>query len=240
MDKTTLAAIHQPTFFPWMGYFDKIIRSDFFVVLDNVQYPKKGGSWCNRVKIMMNGKPNWVTMPIIRSYSGTKNINEIRIDNSKNWNVKLIKTMEVNYGRSPYFGTAFPLVGGLLEDPGENISDLNMKIIRALCEFLEIRTTHFIPASSLKASGSATDLLISIIKQTGAHAYLCGGGAAEYQEDEKFKENGINLIYQNFNHPIYPQFHSKEFVPGLSMIDLIMNCGKRRSIELINYQMTKS
>ncbi|HMT10176.1 MAG TPA: WbqC family protein, partial [Ignavibacteria bacterium] len=87
-----IAAIHQPSFFPWLGFFNKIVRSDVFVILDNVQFPKTGGYWANRVKLVVGGKGEWVTMPINRSYSGTKNINEIEIDKSRSWNQKMLKS----------------------------------------------------------------------------------------------------------------------------------------------------
>ena len=68
-----LVAIHQPNFFPWLGYFDKIRRADFFILLDDVQYPKTGaGSWSNRVKVMINGEGRWLTAPVDRSFHGTR------------------------------------------------------------------------------------------------------------------------------------------------------------------------
>ncbi len=233
MAKQALVAIHQPTFFPWLGYFDKIVRSDFFVFLNNVQYPKKGGSWSNRVKIMISGVPDWITMPVIRNYSGTRNINQIEIDNSKIWNEKLIRTIEFNYRKTPYFFEIFPFITKLLELRSRNISEYNISVIHSICDYLEIATTHFVLASTLKTSGNATDLLISIIKELDADSYMCGGGAFKYQEDGKFEANGIKLLYQNFVHPVYAQYNIKEFVPGLSVIDLLMNCGKEAASDII-------
>lgn len=234
MGITTRVAIHQPTFFPWMGYFDKIIRSDVFVILDNVQYPKKGGSWSNRVKIMISGKAEWITMPINRSFSGIKNINEIEIDNSRNWNEKILKSIEVNYRKAPYFNDIFPIIKELLMTPGDDLTEFNLKIINTFCKILSINISHFIRGSKLNVTGNATDLLISIVKQTGCNTYMCGGGATKYQEDEKFTQNGITLQYQNFNHPVYPQFNSEVFIPGLSIIDAFMNCGIMETNRLIN------
>ncbi|MCC7159427.1 MAG: WbqC family protein [Ignavibacteria bacterium] len=233
MVKSAIAAIHQPTFFPWLGYFDKIVASDVFAVLDNVQYPKKGGSWSNRVKIMISGKPDWITMPIIRNYAGMKNINEIEIDNTKNWNEKLARTIEFNYKKALYFSSVYPFINNLLEKRMEKVSEYNIFVVRALCDLLEIDTSHFILASSINSSGSATDLLISIIKHLGVDSYMCGGGAVKYQEDDKFEENGIRLVYQNFEHPAYPQFNAKEFFSGLSIIDVLMNCGAEKTSETI-------
>jgi len=91
-------AIHQPNFFPWLGYFDKIIRSNVFVFLDEVQFPKKGGSWSNRVKMLIAGEAKWVTASIERNYSGLRNINEMNFQ-ADNWRVKMLKSLRTNYNK---------------------------------------------------------------------------------------------------------------------------------------------
>ena len=220
-----IAAIHQPSFFPWLGFFDKIIRSDIFVILDNVQFPKKGGYWANRVKIIISGKPEWLTMPIVRSYSGFRKINEMEIDNSKSWNEKTLKTIDVNYKKAPHYSDIFPELINLLESPGTDLTEFNIKIINHFCNILNIDTSHFVKASALNTEGHSTDLLLSIIRALNADAYMYGGGASGYQENDKFEAAGIKLIAQNFKQPEYPQVNTKEFVPGLSIIDVLMNCG---------------
>lgn len=228
-----IAAIHQPSFFPWLGFFNKIVRSDVFVILDNVQFPKTGGYWANRVKLIVGGKGEWVTMPINRSYSGTRNINEIEIDNSRNWNQKMLKSISVNYGKAKYFEEIYPIASSLLESPGTDLTQFNLKVIHEFCTMLKIDTSHFRRGSDMNVSGTSTDLLISIVTETGCNAYMCGGGASKYQEDEKFAQNNIELIYQNFKHPVYDQFNTKEFVAGLSILDTLMNCGAEKTSELI-------
>ena len=228
-----IAAIHQPSFFPWLGFFNKIVRSDIFVILDNVQFPKTGGYWANRVKIILGGKGEWVTMPINRSYSGMKNINEIEIDNSRSWNQKMLKSISVNYGKARFFDEMYPIAETLLHSPGENLAEFNLNVINEFCRLLKIDTSHFKRGSAMNVSGNSTDLLVSIVNETGCNAYMCGGGASKYQEDEKFKQNNIELIYQDFKHPVYEQFNTAEFVPGLSVLDALMNCGSERTYELI-------
>jgi hypothetical protein len=228
-----IIAIHQPYFLPWLGFFSKIIRSDIFVILDNVQYPKKGGYWANRVKIIINGEAEWLTMPIIRSYSGYKNINEMKIDNSKPWRENILKTIERNYKHADFFDSCFDIIEKLIIYETDDLVSYNVNIINTLCQSLGIETSKIIFASGLTSSGKATDLLISITKELCGSAYLCGGGASKYQEDEKFKENNINLIYLNYQHPVYKQFNTKEFLKGLSVIDPIMNIGIAETAKLL-------
>jgi hypothetical protein len=202
-----------------------------------VQFPKTGGYWANRVKIMLGNKGDWITMPINRSYSGTRNINQIEIDNSRNWNEKMLKTISVNYKKAPYFGSVYPIAEKLLNSPGSDLSGFNLKVIKEFCNLLEIGIKHFITGSELDVNGTSTDLLVQIVKSVECDAYMCGGGASKYQEDEKFEENGIKLIYQNFKHPVYKQFNSGEFVPGLSVLDALMNCGPAKTAEMIKEQV---
>jgi hypothetical protein len=102
-----------------------------------------------------------------------------------------------------------------------------------LAGMLRFDTSKLILGSTLNAKGSSTDLLISMVKSVGGTGYLCGGGASGYQEDEKFSLEGLTLKYQDFSHPVYLQFNTSEFVPGLSIIDALMNCGPEGTRALI-------
>ena len=234
MSEHKVVAIHQPTFFPWLGYFNKIDRCDQFVVLDSVQFSKKGGTWGNRVKLLINGEPRWVTMPVERNYHGVRNYAEMRIDNSTPWRDKLRETLRVNYRAATHFSEVFPPLEELISNSTTSLTDYNLSAILYLARALGINVSKIVMASALKAEGSGTDLLVSIAKGTGGTAYLCGGGASGYQEDEKFAAAGLNLIYQEFKHPRYEQVNSQEFVPGLSVIDALMNCGFERTAALIH------
>jgi len=118
-----VVAIHQPNFFPWLGFFDKIIRSDVFVVLDHTQFPKSEGNWSNRVRLAVNGEAAWVTMPVRRDYAGFRRIDEMRIDNRAPWRRKLVQLLRTNYGRALAFRDVFPVVESWIETPAELLAD---------------------------------------------------------------------------------------------------------------------
>jgi hypothetical protein len=233
MSNRRIVAIHQPNFFPWLGYFNKLARADVFLVMDNVQLSKKGGTWSNRVRLLLNGQAAWTTMPIVRSYSGPRDIKDIKIDQSKIWQAKLLKTIEANYRRAPFFEVVFPLISSLLNNPTDCLTTYNLSAITALSTTLGLDTSKLVIGSTLAVHESGTDLLISMVKAVDGTAYLCGGGAEGYQEDDKFGRQGIELIYQHFRHPEYPQVNTSAFIPGLSIIDVLMNCGFERTRELI-------
>jgi hypothetical protein len=233
MPAAKVVAIHQPNFFPWLGYFNKISRCDQFVVLDNVQFPKKGGTWANRVKLLISGAPGWVTMPVERNYHGVRSYAEMRIDNSTPWRDKLLQTIRTSYGTARYFDEAFPALDTVIRNATAGLTDYNLSAILSLTKALRIDVSKIVLASTLNVAGNATDLLVSTVKAVDGTAYLCGGGAGGYQEDEKFAQADIKLIYQNFKHPVYSQNHELEFIPGLSIIDALMNCGFEKTRSLV-------
>jgi hypothetical protein len=234
MTDPKMVAIHQPNFLPWLGYFDKLVRSDTFIILDNVQFPKTGGTWINRVRILVNGQPVWCTLPIVRAYHGTRRISEMEINDSTSWRDKLLKTLQMNYNRAPFFKSVFPFLEELISQPTGSLAEYNIISIRSISQRLGLDTSKFIIGSTLNVTGAATELLISMVKAVGGTSYLCGGGAGGYQDDDLFDAHCIELVYQDFNHPTYLQIGADQFVPGLSIIDCLLNCGWDGTRKLIN------
>lgn len=218
-----VCAIHQPNFFPWLGYFDKIIKADVFVFMDNVDYPKSGsggmGSWSNRVKLNIQGKPQWFGCPIDKK-TGDNKIKDVRIAGDPKWRRKGLKTLQLNYAKSANFEKTMEVVEPLFSNPTRNISEYNIHAVQRICEELGV-ASNFVIQSELETVHASTDLLIEICKSVGCDSYLAGGGAGGYQEDEKFEKAGIKLIYQNFSPTLYG--NEKHFLPGLSVIDFLMH-----------------
>jgi hypothetical protein len=220
-----LAAIHQPNFFPWLGYFDKIFRCDRFIILDNVQFPKRNGGWTNRVSLVVHGNPHWATAPVVRAYHGLRGINEMQIDDRKPWRKKLVNMFRMNYGKAPHFREALEALNECFAVSSSNLAEFNIGVSRILLDRIGVGSNKLVLASDLNAEGASTDLLISLLKEIGASAYLCGGGASEYQEDSKFEMAKIGLVYQSYSPTEYPQCNSSRFLPGQSILDAVANVG---------------
>ena len=218
-----IVAIHQPNFLPWLGYFNKIARADVFIVLDNVQFSKTGGTWTNRVRLAIQDQAKWVTVPIVRSYHGLRLISEMRISEGP-WRARLLRTVQNAYGGAPHAAVVFPLVERLVSNPTDVLVDYNVSAIRSLLLAFKLERAELVMASSLGATGHGTDLLVDLVKAVAGTAYLCGGGASGYQEDERFARAGIELVYQDFRHPVYRQGRDR-FMAGLSIVDTLMHCG---------------
>jgi WbqC-like protein family len=212
-------AIHQPNYFPWLGYFDKIRQADIFVFLDDVQISKTGGSWVNRVKLNYLGKEKWFTCPINRP-SGVININQATFAEA-DWKNKIISTLHSYYKAYPNSKQCIALISELINKKDYRyLAELNIDVITNLSTLLGYQT-KFIQKSSLNISSHSTQMLIDICQKVGADTYLCGGGSAGYQQDEEFAKAGIKLEYQNFT--VKPYGSAAKFLPGLSIIDFLMS-----------------
>lgn len=217
----SIVAIHQPNFFPWAGYFDKIARADTFILLDDVQYPKTGGSWSNRVKILMSAEGRWLTAPVERNYSGLRTIRQMRFSPAP-WRAEILRVLENAYRKAAHAEEAFALLIPLLMHEEDDVAAYNIHAIRTLAARFGL-TTPLRISSEIPVEGSATARLIALTKAVGGDIYMCGGGADGYQQDEAFAAAGLTLQYQNFSPTPYPQ--GEAFVAGLSVIDMLMHLG---------------
>lgn len=231
MSKTV--AIHQPNFFPWMGYFNKLHRCDIFILLDDVQFVKKGGTWTNRVKLLIGGQPQWITAPVDRGFHGVRKINEMRLLDTERWLKKTLKSIELSYKKHPFFEDTMEVVAPLLANTHENIAEYNSVALRAISERLGFDAAKMRLSSGMKKEGSSNELLASLTLAAGGDEYLCGGGADGYQDESVFRCLGVTLTHQRFVHPVYPQKGEQDFIPGLSIIDSVMNIGWEKTGDFV-------
>ncbi len=218
--------IHQPNFFPWIGYFDKLWKSDVFVLLDDAQFPKTGGTYTNRVAMLFNGQRSWLTAPQDRNYEGTRRILEMRFAEHDDWRGKILRSIDLNYRRHSFFDEAMEVLEPLVRNPESNISLYNTTALIAIAEQLGLLTsTRIVLASDLAVDATSTERLARITRLVGGTTYLAGGGATGYQDDEVFRRHSIGVRYQAFVHPVYPQHKTETFEAGLSVIDAVMNEG---------------
>lgn len=230
-----VAAIHQPNFFPWLGFFDKIVRSDVFVILDHVSNNPRSSIWTKRVQILCNQVPFWLTVPLKRP-KGTEflsPINQMVVNNELNYKDKHLKTIQLNYGKLPYYSEVSHLLDEFYNHESDFIAERNLSFITKVCELLEIKRT-FIISSELNCQAASNELLVEICEKVNADAYIYGRGASNYQENEFFEKQGVTPIAQNFVHPTYQQLNSKEFISGLSIVDVLMNSGIEGTKKLLN------
>lgn len=216
------AAIHQPNFLPWLGYFYKMYKSDCFVLLDDVQFIR--GGLINRVKIKSQNGATWLTVPVQKKGQYRQLINKMSPQADDHWKKKVLGTLQTCYGKSPHFYTYLPIIKDIIQGEHNLIADLNTRLIKWLAAELEISTPLYRSSQFPDVSGKSSERLATICKAVGAQKYLSGFGGQKYQDEEIFESHNIQLIVYDFQHPQYPQQFG-EFAPGLSAVDLLFNCG---------------
>jgi hypothetical protein len=222
-----LVAIHQPNLLPWLGWFDKLAKADRFVLLDTAAHQLTGSNYTNRVQILAQGSPRLITVPVARGREERSRIDRLRIAENGVWRRKLRKSLEHAYARAPFFAPTMALLEPMLAADTQSLCELNLLGIHVLAAALRLPANRMVRASALAAAGEGTDRLVALVRAAGGDAYLTGHGADGYQEDEKFAAAGIRVVRQRYGNPRYPQIGAETFVPGLSAVDALMNCGDR-------------
>ncbi len=229
-----ICAIMQPTYNPWLGYFDMIDKVDIFVFLDDVQLAKRSWQVRNRIK-GANGEI-WLTIPIKK----TAKRDEIRIKDAlpnyeQNWTDKHLKTIEHNYKKAKYFNEVFPFIENHFSKKAESLAEFNSQLIMDIAKKIGTSTV-FKYSSQLNVEGNKDVKLVNICKKLDTEEYLSPQGSAVYinqhHKGGEFVTNNIDLYYHDYEHPVYKQLYG-EFLPYMGILDLLMNEGFEKSLEII-------
>jgi hypothetical protein len=217
-----ILAGHQPNYLPWLGFFDKMKKCDTFIIEDNVQFVHQEFQNRNRIKNPQGIK--WLTVPIKRSSKYLPILDvQIADDTQSNWGRKHWLTLEHNYKRAPYWDKYSEFFRQTYDQPWTRLIDLNLHLIQGIMKFLNIKKP-LVFASSLGVSGKKNDLIIQQCKALGANILLSGEGGRNYLDLPRFREQGIKVVFQGFEYPVYPQLWGK-FVPNLSIVDYLFCTG---------------
>jgi hypothetical protein len=212
---------HQPAYLPWLGLFHKIALSDLFISFDQVQY--QPSDWNNRNRIKTPHGPIWLSVPVLRKGYLEKTISDIEIYNVEPWGRKHWQSIKISYSKAPYFGRYGDFFEDTYSRKWESLVDLNAYMLRWFLETLKI-PVPIRSAGEWKFEGEKSGLVLNMCKQVGASHYIFGALGQDYADKESFNKENIAIHFQDYIHPIYPQLHG-DFVPYLSIIDLLFNCG---------------
>ena len=218
-------AIHQPNFLPWIGYFHKISLVDTFVFFDDVQFPR-GKTFGNRVKIKTNNGESWLTVPVL-SKGDMADFNAMMINSSSPWQRKSMKTIELSYKKAPYFEMYREGFSRVFLEPYERLTDLNIALVKYISGVIGLKASFALSSGISESSGlTGDDKILAILRALGATTYISGKGAGStrYIDEERFRKENIAIEWQQYSSPQYSQLWG-EFIPDLSVIDLLFNCG---------------
>jgi hypothetical protein len=211
--------IMQPYFFPYIGYWQLINVVDKFVIYDDVNFIK--GGWINRNRIILNNEVKMVNIKM-KGASSNRLINEIELANDEVYNKKLLKTIENSYIKSPYFDSVYPLIWNIINNEEYKLSKFLEYLIQQICKYLSINTEIVISSEINKNNNlKGQDKVLAICKELKADVYINAFGGVELYSKEVFLENGMELNFIKSKPIHYRQFNN-EFVPWLSIIDVLM------------------
>lgn len=212
----------QPCYLPWLGFFNKIVNSDLFVLLDDVQFEK--GSYINRVQIKTAQGPHWLTIPV-GSDSYRKKIREVCASDAT-WGYKHAINTHDAYHRAAYY-----------HEPKSVSQQIDLFTILmgnyAECQRIFQWHTPVVLNSWIDLGGEKQDLIINLCKHYNADAFLFGAKGRDYVDVDYFKSQGIEPLFQDFKCIEYPQQWGGDFIPGLSVIDALFNVGPEKTLDLI-------
>jgi len=215
----TIICIRQPGYFPYIGFFKKIESCDIFVYLDDTQYVKNG--WDNRNKIKTDTGSMWLTVPII--HKSKDNLEDVLIENSEEWKKKHLRSIQINYNKTPYFEKYWNSIQKIYDKNWKKLIDLNLTLIEYFNNELKIETKT-LKSSEMKINSTGSKKLLEICQKLNTDTYLSGSSGHNYLDEKIFLDQGIKVIYENFQHPTYNQ-KGKEFLFNMSIIDLLFNEG---------------
>ena len=230
--------IMQPYFFPYISYFQLINMVDKYVIYDNASFANN--KWGFRNQILINGAPGFFRIKTLKA-SQNQRFNEIGVSNDIDVKKRNIQTLKCAYGKAPYFSDVMPLMEQFLMADYDNLSECNVVSNKLVCDYLGIKT-EILLMSELDCDENLKRQyrIFDVCKVLGCNEYINSIGGTVLYDFEEFRENGIELAFLKSDEIRYPQFGG-EFVPNLSIIDVMMFNSVREIQEMLNrYTLIKS
>ncbi|MGD6807453.1 MAG: WbqC family protein [Candidatus Bathyarchaeia archaeon] len=211
--------VHQPEYIPWIGFFDKLARCDVYVIYDDAQY--EHGGFHNRNRVRTPKGWGWLTVPI--SHGHPQTIKDVKIAGHE-WRKRQLSFIASLYQKTPYFKDYYPLLKEAIGFDHELLIGLNLHLIKAIADVLDIKVTMMRSSEFPYAGKEKNEKLVSMCKFLGADTYLCGSGGRNYIDTEIFRQAKISVQWHSYQHPLYKQ-RFEGFEPNMSIIDLLFNMG---------------
>ncbi len=225
---------HQADCLPWLGFFSKASMGDLFLLLDDTQFKTK--NFQNRNKIRFPNKEGWIwlTIPVEKTM---KFQNMLKVEMLCNdWKRHHLKSIKMSYAKAPYFTEVFEEISSFFNHSTNLLVEFNLHLIKYGLKKFNINLPFYRVSELLKQGctieGKKNDLVLSLCKVVKADVLVLGSGGREYADIEFFKKNNVKIVFQDFKHPIYNQYHGN-FLPYMSFIDILFNEGIENSIQIL-------
>jgi hypothetical protein len=217
-----IVTAHQPAYLPWLGLLHKAALADVFVLLDVVQFEKN--SFINRNRVRNPDGCSWLTVPVLTKGHMSSDMRSLRIGPGP-WARKHWTAFRMSYGRAPFFGQHAPFLEAVYRREWKLLVDLCEHVLAYLFQAFGVGA-RLVRASTLGVTGGKSALLLDICRKTGARVFVFGPLGGRYAASEAFEAEGVRVVFQQYQHPTYPQAYPG-FVAGMNAFDLLLNVGPR-------------
>lgn len=216
---------HQPNYWPYPGLIGKIMRSDKFIYVTKVQFEKK--SWQKRNRIRTKEGWAYIQVPTMTKGRFDQNICEVEINNDTDWREKTLRSISLVYGKAPYYQEYKDFLEDLYHRKWQFLAELDIYIMNFIIQELEIDTKIYYD-KDFEFQGAKTAMLVDMCRQLDCDTYLSNLGSAAYVQISAFTDVGFNHRYVDYKGESYQQQYAG-FEPGLSILDMLMNCGGKKT-----------
>lgn len=224
MPARRVIGIVQPTYLPWLPFFERMAAADVFVLLDDVEYSKN--SFLNRNSVKTSGGRHLLTAPVLYTGHSHASINEIEVDEKVHWRAKHWRTLDQAYARAPYWPQFRAEIASLYDRPYRRLIDVMLPFVELMRNAFKIDTPCY-QASALNIGGRRNEKLVRICRHFGGTHFIVKPGTQDYHPAEEFEPYGVQFAYLSYSKIIYPQLHGT-FESMLSGLDFLFNCGAVR------------
>jgi hypothetical protein len=226
-----IVAIHQPNYLPYLGFFDKMKKSDIFVIYDDAQFSKEDFHHRNKIRIYQGWK--WLTVPVDKKRIPISEIlikNELKTWKGANWNDTHFKDIRNNYKNTPFYKCYESELEKIYSMRFNKLVDLNISVILFLKKAFDIETkivysSNLVNSGKVNSFSKSSERLLEIVEATGGDVYLSGPMGRSYLNHSLFQKKEINIEFQDFKHPLYKQYY-EDFEPNMTSIDALFNIGE--------------
>ena len=213
--------VHQPDFAPYLGFFHRLLYTDTFIYLDDVQFLRRG--WHHRDKIKSrHGVDAWLSLSVSKG-DFNQTIRDVRLQPGMEWRQKNLNLLKDSYSKAPYFDNFFPKIIKINEKQHKYMIDMNLEIIDFLLSAFGM-SVKSVFSSQLSIGSESSQRLLDLVLANSGDVYISGVGARDYLDTSIFRDRGVSVVWQDFHHPVYKQV-SEPFLPYMSSLDALFCVG---------------
>jgi hypothetical protein len=234
MNSVTLVTAHQANYLPYLGFFEKILVSDRYILVDDTQFVKRGPfGWIHRNRILSPNGPQWLSVPIKTQGKYDQTIAEAEIDQQTNWSRKHLRAIELSYRKAKFFDDIFPELKEIYQQRWTHLVDLSEALILWVLKTLDLQCPVE-RSSRYQIQGQGSNYVLELAQKGGATHYLSGVHGRDYLDLKTFEEAEMGLLFQDFTCHPYEQVYGKEFTSHLCILDVLFCMGKKGTLDLLH------